>query len=71
MAGPDNANPTIHAASGASRRTRKRAASLDLSDDDEWESRGKSLDATAFDDGVEQEIDGEEIFGKLRLGGVR
>lgn len=65
MAGatPDNANPVIH--TSAARRTRKRADSLDLSDDDEWARLGRNQDDEGeLDDEQLEEIDGEEIFGQ-------
>lgn len=64
---PDNANPIIHT-SAASRRPRKRADSLDLSDDDEWARLGRdSSDDGLHDDELQEEIDGDEIFGQSRL----
>jgi hypothetical protein len=63
---PDNANPIIHT-SAASRRPRKRADSLDLSDDDEWARLGRdSSDDGLYDDELQEEIDGDEIFGESR-----
>ncbi|KAI5479582.1 hypothetical protein MNV49_003319 [Pseudohyphozyma bogoriensis] len=60
---PDNANPVIHS-SAASRRTRKRSDSLDLSDDDAWDRLARRTDGEDFDDDGEiEEIDGDEIFG--------
>ena len=70
-AGPDNANPTIHAASHAPTR-RTRLADLDLQDDlDQWQllqhhlEHGDHLpggDHAAVDD-LEDLIDQDEIFG--------
>ncbi|GAA5843554.1 hypothetical protein JCM11251_001654 [Rhodosporidiobolus azoricus] len=68
---PDNANPIIHSTAATSgRRTRKRADSLDLSDDDEWMRFGRELEqGQGYEedllDGLEEQIDSEEIFGAL------
>lgn len=72
---PDNANPIIHTSTSATRRSRKRADSLDLSDDDEWarlannssdeEGGGGGGYQGTWDDQLQEEIDGEEIFGEL------
>lgn len=63
---PDNANPIVH--TSTARRTRKRADSLDLSDDEEWARLGRGHDDDddegAADDEQLEEIDGEEIFGQ-------
>ena len=64
----DNANPIIHSAAGPSRRSKKRFDALDLSDDDEWDRRGRDLGGDLGDEGQEEEIDGEEIYGEWRLG---
>ncbi|KAK4704414.1 hypothetical protein P7C70_g1802, partial [Phenoliferia sp. Uapishka_3] len=68
MVSNDNANPVIHSSAGPSRRSKSRFDALDLSDDDEWERRGRSLDSETnpYDEGVEEEIDGEEIFDLVR-----
>ena len=67
----DNANPIIHSAAGPSRRSKKRFDALDLSDDDEWDRRGRGRalggDLSLCDEGAEEEIDGEEIYGEWRL----
>lgn len=62
----DNANPIVHASAGPSRRSKKRFDALDLSDDDEWDRRGRNLDGDLFDEGGEEEIDREEIYGQWR-----
>ncbi|KAL8278006.1 hypothetical protein RQP46_009638 [Phenoliferia psychrophenolica] len=62
----DNANPIIHSAAGPSRHRSKRFDALDLSDDDEWDRRGRNLDGELFDEGGEEEIDGEEIYDLVR-----
>lgn len=70
---PDNANPVIHTASA--RRTRHRSNSLDLSDDDEWDRKGRlnragseDEDSTWADPHSELAqfdlIDQDEIFGE-------
>lgn len=59
---PDNANPVIH--TSAARRTRKRADSLDFSDDEDWARLGRGHDDGAADDEQPEDIDGEEIFGQ-------
>ncbi|GAA5896545.1 hypothetical protein JCM6882_005724 [Rhodosporidiobolus microsporus] len=69
---PDNANPIIHStAATSSRRTRARADSLDLSDDDEWVRFGRELEGgQGFEEeqmeGLEEQIDSEEIFDLIR-----
>ncbi|BGP13561.1 hypothetical protein JCM10213_008895 [Rhodosporidiobolus nylandii] len=69
---PDNANPVIHSTAATSgRRTRKRADSLDLSDDDSWERLGKELEYGEDIeedqlDGLDEQIDSEEIFDLIR-----
>ncbi|GAA6003311.1 hypothetical protein JCM10207_001856 [Rhodosporidiobolus poonsookiae] len=69
---PDNANPTIHATAATSgRRTRKRADSLDLADDDSWARLGHQLEYgdDAHDDQLDrldEQIDSEEIFDLIR-----
>lgn len=68
-AAADNANPVIHTTSSA-RRNRKRADSLDLSDDETWERRGKQLGGSETDedeDGEIEPIDSEEIFGEWQI----
>ena len=71
---PDNANPIIHSTGAASRRATKRADELDFGDDETWERLGRDpLNGEIVMDSLEQlhedsaseEIDREEIFGKL------
>ncbi|GAA5992400.1 hypothetical protein JCM11641_002732 [Rhodosporidiobolus odoratus] len=69
---PDNANPIIHSTAAATyRRTRRRADSLDLADDDTWERLGQELHYgsggnDSHVDGFDEQIDDEEIFDLIR-----
>lgn len=68
-AAPDNANPVVHATAGSTaRRLRRPIDDLDLSDDDEWAKLGRNADEYEdLDASRADEIDAEEIFGKLRF----
>ncbi|GAA5865836.1 hypothetical protein JCM8547_005728 [Rhodosporidiobolus lusitaniae] len=71
MATLDNANPTIHTSAPSHRRQRRRVDALDLDDDDEWERLEKELEhgqdlEDELLEGLEEQIDSDEIFELIR-----